>query len=147
MRALGVSSAAPSNMYDSWLTVENARRALRLSRVRAMTEAVMMVNEARNTKAPSTPMVRMQSAPKTNRVTRTTAKTPVLTTATACSSALTGVGATIAAGSQPWSGIRAHFASPKRKSRKSTDSSPGWAVWTASGNMPPAENSRVPVRL
>ena len=67
---------------------------------------------------PSTPMVRMQSTPKTNRVIRTTAKTPVLTTATACSSALTGVGATIAAGSQPWSGITAHFAKPEEEEQE-----------------------------
>ena len=33
-----------------------------------------------------------------------TAKAPALTTATACSRAVTGVGATLAAGSQPWKG-------------------------------------------
>ena len=40
-------------------------------------------------------------------------KTPALTTATACSSALTGVGATIAAGSQKCSGITAALPMPK----------------------------------
>ena len=40
------------------------------------------------------------------------AKTPAFTTATACSSALTGVGATIAAGSQRWNGMSAAFPIP-----------------------------------
>ena len=40
-------------------------------------------------------------------------KTPAFTTATACSSALTGVGATIAAGSQKCSGITAALPMPK----------------------------------
>jgi len=40
---------------------------------------------------------------------RTNPKAPALTTATAWSRALTGVGATIAVGSHPWSGITAAF--------------------------------------
>jgi hypothetical protein len=43
-----------------------------------------------------------------------TLNTPTLTTATACSSALTGVGATIAAGSQRWNGISAALPMPNR---------------------------------
>src|SRR3972149_11069728 len=41
-----------------------------------------------------------------------TVKTPTFTTATACKRALTGVGATIAAGSHEWKGIIAAFAIP-----------------------------------
>jgi hypothetical protein len=41
--------------------------------------------------------------------------TPTFTTATAWSSALTGVGATIAPGSQWWNGITPFFAKPKRQ--------------------------------
>ena len=52
--------------------------------------------------------------PKTWNTTRSTQNTPILTTATACKSALTGVGATIAAGSQACIGITAALAKPKR---------------------------------
>ena len=45
-------------------------------------------------------------------------KTPALTTATACSNALTGVGATIALGSQEWTGIQAALANPSKKQKK-----------------------------
>ena len=51
--------------------------------------------------------------PKMKTTTLRMAKTPALTTATACSSALTGVGATIAAGSQKCSGITAALPMPK----------------------------------
>ncbi len=44
--------------------------------------------------------------------TLSTANTPALTTATACSSAHTGVGATIAAGSQRCNGISAALPMP-----------------------------------
>ena len=40
-------------------------------------------------------------------------KTPALTTATACRSALTGAGATMAAGSQRWKGMSAALPVPK----------------------------------
>jgi hypothetical protein len=46
----------------------------------------------------------------------TTLNTPALTTATACSSADTGVGATIAAGSQRWKGISAALPMPNMNS-------------------------------
>ena len=52
------------------------------------------------------------STPKMYTTTLTTLKTPAFTTATACSSAETGVGATIAAGSQRWNGIKAALAMP-----------------------------------
>ena len=45
-------------------------------------------------------------------MTLSTVKTPALTTATACRSALTGVGATIATGSQAWSGMSAALPMP-----------------------------------
>ncbi len=49
-----------------------------------------------------------------------TVKTPALTTATACSSALTGVGATIAAGSQRCTGMTAALPTPKTNSPSSS---------------------------
>ena len=51
----------------------------------------------------------------TSKITRRIENTPTFTTATAWSSALTGVGATIADGSQPWSGMIAAFAKPAMK--------------------------------
>ena len=45
-------------------------------------------------------------------------KTPAFTTATACKRALTGVGATIAEGSQEWKGIQAAFMNPNIKQKK-----------------------------
>jgi len=62
----------------------------------------------------------MASTPNTNRKTRSVAKTPVFTTATACRSALTGVGATMAAGSQLCSGITAFLARPNRNNANTT---------------------------
>ena len=51
--------------------------------------------------------------PKMRTATLRMVKTPALTTATACSSALTGVGATMAAGSQRWIGMTAALPMPK----------------------------------
>ena len=51
--------------------------------------------------------------PKVESITREMQNTPAFTTATAWSSALTGVGATIAEGSQLWSGMIAALANPK----------------------------------
>ena len=53
------------------------------------------------------------SMPKMRTATLRMVKTPALTTATACSSALTGVGATMAAGSQRWIGMTAALPMPK----------------------------------
>ena len=50
--------------------------------------------------------------PKTSTATFRIENTPALTTATACSNALTGVGATIAAGSQKCNGITAALPMP-----------------------------------
>ena len=61
-----------------------------------------------------TPISAKSLGPKTKPIIRSTAKTPVLTTATACSSADTGVGAIIAAGSQPCNGITAAFTEPAK---------------------------------
>ena len=71
-----------------------------------------------------------------------TVKTPALTTATVCSRALTGIGATIAPGSQEWNGIRAVLAVPKKKSRVNSVNCP---LVTLPARIPPAEKSRVPV--
>ena len=46
-------------------------------------------------------------------ITREMQNTPTFTTATACSRALTGVGATMAEGSQLWNGMMAALAKPK----------------------------------
>jgi hypothetical protein len=62
--------------------------------------------------------VRSRSAtPKRESMIRQMEKTPALTTTTAWSSALTGVGATMASGSQLWSGMIPALAKPKRKRR------------------------------
>ena len=44
--ALGVRSAAPRIIYESWLIVEKASRAFRLSLLNAIRDAIMIVNEA-----------------------------------------------------------------------------------------------------
>ena len=58
------------------------------------------------------PVALNASTPKTRTITFKIVKTPAFTTATACNSALTGVGATIAAGSQKCSGITAALPMP-----------------------------------
>ena len=66
-------------------------------------------------------------------ITRTMPKAPALTTATACSSALTGAGATIAWGSQPCSGTSAAFTPrPMISSRKIIFS----CGWYSAGELP-----------
>ncbi len=42
----GLASATPSTMYESWLTVEYASRAFRLSLVSAISDAIKMVADA-----------------------------------------------------------------------------------------------------
>ena len=86
-----------------------------------------MVNDAKLMAKTSTPISIIKLDPKTKKIIRRTEKTPVFTTATACSSALTGVGATIAAGSQLWKGMIAHLANPNRNKTKIRYSSSGWA--------------------
>ena len=81
--ALGVRSAAPKIIYESWLIVEKASRAFRLSLLKAIREAIMIVNQANVIAKTSTPISIIRSAPKMNNITRSTVKTPVLTTATA----------------------------------------------------------------
>ena len=48
-------------------------------------------------------------------MTRVVQNTPTVTTATACSRAETGVGATIAPGSQLWKGMMPFLAKPSRQ--------------------------------
>ena len=85
--------------------------------------------------------VRTRSMPKTYTTIFRIVNTPAFTTATACSSADTGVGATIAAGSQRWKGITAAFPTPKTKSTRSAPSTPRDAV---PARMPPGRKSTVP---
>src|SRR5690625_1665890 len=66
-----------------------------------------MVIPASTATGPSTPRSAATSTPKTLWITRTMPNTPALTTATACSTALTGAGATIATGNQPCTGTSA----------------------------------------
>ncbi len=76
-------------------------------------------------------------------MTLTTLKTPAFTTATACSSAETGVGATIAAGSQRWKGISAALPMPYTVSASSAASS----LWPSRPwRTPPGVKSVVPAR-
>ncbi len=82
--------------------------------------------------------------PKTKNTMRRMEKTPTLTTATPWRKLLTGVGATIAAGSQACIGITAALANPKTKSTSST------AAVEASmrpDRIPPAVKSSVPARM
>jgi hypothetical protein len=81
------------------------------------------------------------AGPNTNARTRIIPKTPAFTTATACSSALTGVGATMAAGSQAWRGMTADFtATPPTNRTKRTASVPR----VACSRKPPGAKSSVP---
>ena len=73
-----------------------------------------MVKETRYAVAMPRPSLSIRSTPITWKTKRRMQKTPILTTATACSSALTGVGATMAAGSQAWKGMMAPLAKPAR---------------------------------
>ena len=75
-------------------------------------EAVSTVAEATAVSQADWPRELRVSTPKIETATLRMANTPALTTATACSSALTGVGATIAAGSQGCSGISAALPTP-----------------------------------
>ena len=72
----------------------------------------MILPAANHARTSTTPIWERSCGPKTKPMTRRTAKTPVLTTATACSRAETGVGAIMAAGSQPCSGMTAALTEP-----------------------------------
>ncbi len=89
---------------------------MRLSRRSAYTDVMRIVTDV--TAKVMAPSLRSpaRSVPNTSSTTRNTVKTPTLTMATACSSALTGTGATMAAGSQAWTGSSAAFAMPNRNS-------------------------------
>ena len=74
-------------------------------------------------------------------MTLTTLNAPAFTTATACSNALTGVGATMAAGSHRWEGMRATFPMPNTYNMRST---PTIGPVSLPARMPPGANSTVP---
>ena len=76
-------------------------------------EATITVVPATTVSQADCPKELSVSIPKMSTATFRMVKTPALTTATACSNALTGVGATIAAGSQKCSGITAALPMPK----------------------------------
>jgi hypothetical protein len=64
-------------------------------------------------------------------------KTPTLTTATAWSKAETGVGATMAPGSQWWKGMTPFLAKPKRQKTIEHDhQDPPWASTVSGRKMP-----------
>ena len=78
-----------------------------------------MVTPAAMASGCNTPSAAAVSAPYTSYTIRTMPNAPAFTTATACSSALTGAGATMALGSQPCSGTIAAFTPrPSMNSRK-----------------------------
>ena len=95
--------------------VENARSLFRLSWDRATRDETMVVTEASTATVSPRFSAERNSTPKTDVIVRTMQKTPTFTTATAWSRALTGVGATMAAGSHACSGIRAALAKPNTK--------------------------------
>ena len=80
-------------------------------------------------------------------MTLTTVNTPALTTATACNSALTGVGATMAAGSQRCIGISAALPMPYmyRMNRVPSTGAPMSPLASALVNTPPCLNASSPV--
>ena len=102
----------------------------------------MTVSAATASSQPAPVAVARWPGPNTYTTTLSTANTPALTTATACSRALTGVGATIAAGSQRWKGMTAAFPIPNTKSRSRAPVTAGPA-WPA--RMPPSRNPVSPV--
>ena len=82
------------------------------------------------------------SGPKRYHISRRIPNTPVFTTATACRSPLTGVGATIALGSHPWRGTSAAFTpSPKKSRMKARRANCGPIA--AMPGLPPGIKSRV----
>ena len=123
--------------------VEKASRRFSPSWDRAMSEAVMMVTEAMAHMSVDTCICLSRSRPYTSWATRTMENTPTLTTATACSRAETGVGATMAAGSQEWKGMMPALAKPNTSMTRSTVMA---VTESPEPDMTPAaEKSRVPV--
>ena len=94
--------------------MEYASRRLRLSVRTATSAAAISVNAATHIIGRVAPVSRSVSRPNTYTETLRTVNTPALTTATACSSADTGAGATMAAGSQRCTGISAALPMPNR---------------------------------
>ena len=69
---------------------------------------------------------------------------PALTTATACSSALTGAGATIACGSHPWNGTMAAFTPSPAMSSAKIATRLGRCVTASCARLPPSLKSTGP---
>ena len=143
IRAAGWSSPSPRRMYESWLMVEYASRRLRLSWTSATSDPHTIVKLAATTRMSPIPRSLSVSTPNTSSTIRHMAKTPIFTTATACSRALTGVGATIAAGSHEWTGITPLLAMPAMNSRNVSVTTPADAF--ALAISPPVPNSKLPV--
>ena len=79
---------------------------------------------------------------------RSTAYAPALTTATACRSAVTGVGATEAAGSQAYMGNTAALVpKPMKASRNTKRSSASCPAVRAGSSTPPRTKSVVPPKV
>src|SRR3989339_134879 len=80
-----------------------------------MTEAARIVKETTYAVTMPIPKSWRTFVPKVDNMTREMQNTPAFTTATACRRALTGVGATIAEGSQLCKGMIAALAKPATK--------------------------------
>jgi hypothetical protein len=95
-------------MNPIWAQVDHASDTFTLTRV--------VITSAANTAVPaptSTSSVRASTERSTTGAIRSSTKPPRLTTP-ACSSAETGVGASITWISHPWNGSCAHFSTPPR---------------------------------
>ena len=89
----------------------------------AMSDEVITVKAAIHEMTQATSSVLRKSVPSTPVKARMMQNTPTFTTATACSSAETGVGATIAFGSQEWKGMTPALAKPKVNNSSKTSAS------------------------
>ena len=121
--------------------MEYASRAFRLSLCIATSEPTRIVAPATQAMIRPPPLAASRSGPNTYTATFRIVNTPAFTTATACSSALTGVGATIAAGSQRWKGISAALPTPNANRQNTTAATPSGI---RPARMPPSRNSTVP---
>ena len=122
--------------------MENASRRLRLSWKSAIEDATTMVIAASAASAAVAPTSASAAGPRTKPMARAKPKTPALTTATACSSAETGVGATIAEGSQACSGMIPDFVPKPSAMRANTATS--MPSESPAAAKPPGVNVSVP---
>ena len=98
--------------------VENANKRFKLFCVIAISEDTITVKPAIQLTTEATSIDDRNSVPNTPVNTRMMQNTPTFTTATACNSADTGVGATIALGNYEWKGMIPALAKPKTNSSK-----------------------------